>query len=355
MNKSMKKASFAAVLLAMGISSATTSLAQPAAPNLDSASSWARVEIVNAYENGLLTDKLQADYITNITREEFCELAVKLYGELTGRADPGKTENPFWDTDNSDVITAYHLGIVNGIGEGQFSPYSTATREEVSVMLYRTLQAAGLDLAATKKNQTAFSDWQFISDWAREAVIALRAANIIDGVGDNEFDPKGTTTREQAITLVKRIFKNFSDDYLEASYVDPDVNISRGDSRNPQIAQLMALIPQEMGKPYQWGGTGPDSYDCSGLVYTLYGKLGISLPRVSVDQATAGTHVAREDLRYGDLVFFARDGRNINHVGIYVGNGEFVHAPQTGDVVKKTTLVTGYYNNCYYTARRVIQ
>jgi len=74
-----------------------------------------------------------------------------------------------------------------------------------------------------------------------------------------------------------------------------------------------------------------------------------------VEQATAGTYVSREDLRYGDLVFFARDGKNINHVGIYVGNGEFVHAPQTGDVVKKSTLLSGYYNRCYYTARRVIQ
>jgi cell wall-associated NlpC family hydrolase len=74
-----------------------------------------------------------------------------------------------------------------------------------------------------------------------------------------------------------------------------------------------------------------------------------------VDQVTAGTYVTRENLQYGDLVFFARDGQNINHVGIYVGNGEFVHAPQTGDVVKKTTLETGYYDSCYFTARRVIQ
>lgn len=354
MNKSIKKASFAAALLAMGIASASTSLAQPAAPNLDSASSWARVEIVNAHENGLLTDKLQLDYQKSITREEFCELAVKLYGEITGNSSPVKSENPFSDTENPSIISAYQLGIVNGTGEGLFSPYTTATREEVSVMLYRTLQAAGLDLSITKKNQTAFSDRQYISDWAKEAVIALRAANIIDGVGDNLFEPKATTSREQAITLVKRIYENFSDDYVEIEYVDSNVNISRGDSRNPQIAQLMALIPPEMGKPYQWGGTGPNSYDCSGLVYTLYGKIGISLPRVSVDQATAGTYVARDNLRYGDLVFFARDGKNINHVGIYVGNGEFVHAPQTGDVVKKTTLLTGYYNNCYYTARRVI-
>jgi cell wall-associated NlpC family hydrolase len=355
MHKFFKRTSFAGIILAFGIASATAAFAKPATPNLDSASSWARAEIVSAHENGLLTEKLLMDYKKNITREEFCELAVKLYEELTGSAVSDFSENPFFDTENTYVITAYHLGIVNGTSVGQFSPFSTATREEVSVMLYRTLRATGLDLSATRKNQTAFSDWQLISGWAQEAVIALRAAGIIGGVGDNIFDPKGTTTREQAIALVKRIYQKYSDDYIETSYHDPEASISRGDARNTQITQLMALISQEMGKPYQWGAAGPNSYDCSGLVYALYGKIGISLPRVSVEQATAGTYVAREDLRYGDLVFFARDGRNINHVGIYVGNGEFVHAPQTGDVVKKSTLLSGYYNRCYYTARRVIQ
>ena len=119
-------------------------------------------------------------------------------------------------------------------------------------------------------------------------------------------------------------------------------------------SKLEKLIPEEMGKPYQWGGTGPDSYDCSGLVYSLYGKIGISLPRVASAQAKVGIYVSKEDLTYGDLVFFARDGANVSHVGIYVGNGEFVHAPQTGDVVKKTTIMSGYYERTYYTSRRVI-
>ncbi len=90
-------------------------------------------------------------------------------------------------------------------------------------------------------------------------------------------------------------------------------------------------------------------------MYSLYGKLGISLPRVARSQAEVGTYVTKEELVYGDLIFFARDGKNVNHVGIYVGNDEFVHAPQTGDVVKKTTLMSGYYERVYYTAKRVIK
>ena len=87
---------------------------------------------------------------------------------------------------------------------------------------------------------------------------------------------------------------------------------------------------------------------------SLFAKLGIELPRTSRSQASAGAYVSKQDLQYGDIVFFARNGKTINHVGIYVGNGEFVHAPQSGDVVKITTLMSGYYANSYYTARRVL-
>ena len=78
--------------------------------------------------------------------------------------------------------------------------------------------------------------------------------------------------QENGYHSVKRMFKGFSDDYVKR--IDPGVLVSRGDERNNQIEQLKKLIPLEMGKPYQWGGIGPNSYDCSGLVYTLYGKLG---------------------------------------------------------------------------------
>ncbi|WP_308426273.1 C40 family peptidase [Streptosporangium pseudovulgare] len=84
-------------------------------------------------------------------------------------------------------------------------------------------------------------------------------------------------------------------------------------------------------KPYVWGAEGPNSFDCSGLVMWAYQKVGISLPHYTGDQWTAGTHVSRDDLRPGDLVFFYSD---LHHVGIYVGAGLMIHAPQTGDVVR---------------------
>jgi cell wall-associated NlpC family hydrolase len=109
----------------------------------------------------------------------------------------------------------------------------------------------------------------------------------------------------------------------------------------------------QLGDPYQWGATGPDTFDCSGLTSSAYRAAGVSIPRVSRAQWGAGPHVQLDRLLPGDLVFFADnplDPATIHHVGMYIGNGLMVHAPHTGDVVR----VASVWREGYAGATRIV-
>ncbi|MFI0411864.1 NlpC/P60 family protein [Actinomadura sp. 3N508] len=100
-------------------------------------------------------------------------------------------------------------------------------------------------------------------------------------------------------------------------------------------AQALRYAMSKIGVPYVWGAAGPNSFDCSGLTMWAYKQVGINLPHYTGAQWNAGTHVSRSELQPGDLVFFYSD---LHHMGIYVGGGKMLHAPQTGDVVKIASM-----------------
>lgn len=122
-----------------------------------------------------------------------------------------------------------------------------------------------------------------------------------------------------------------------------------GDARGDKVA---ALAKQQLGAPYLFGGHSPAGFDCSGLAYYVYGELGVGLPRTAEAQFSRLPQVALDSLQPGDLVFFNGDPSGYMHVGIYIGDGWFVHAPGTGRTVTGARLDNVYWKAHYLGAAR---
>jgi cell wall-associated NlpC family hydrolase len=113
--------------------------------------------------------------------------------------------------------------------------------------------------------------------------------------------------------------------------------------------RAVAVAERHLGAPYCFGGCDPEGFDCSGLVVHVYAELGVRLPHFAAAQFHEGRRVGIDDLHRGDLVFF--DG--LDHVGIYAGGGRFIHAPQTGDHVRISSLTSGWYTDHFDGAVRI--
>ena len=112
---------------------------------------------------------------------------------------------------------------------------------------------------------------------------------------------------------------------------------------------VVGIAMQFLGVPYRWGGADPSGFDCSGLVMYVYGKLGVSLPHNAAMQYGLGSPVSKDQLQPGDLVFF----NGLSHNGIFIGGGQFIHAPHSGDVVKISSLSDSWYAQTWVGARRL--
>ena len=132
-------------------------------------------------------------------------------------------------------------------------------------------------------------------------------------------------------------------------------NSSAAAPLNVTGAQILAEAQKYLGTPYVSGGASPSGFDCSGFVYYVLKQLGYSPYRTPASQFNQGTSVSKENLQVGDIVFFANTYiSGISHVGIYAGNGQFIHSPNSRSTVSYSDLTTGYWVNHYYGARRMV-
>ncbi len=184
-----------------------------ATPSLN-ASQWALEEVKDALFYGFIPDELSNVTLQDsITREEFASLVVSVWEKETNIIVKLKGDNPFLDTKNANILKAFQLGVVNGMGNGKYEPKSTLTREAAATMLTR-LYLKLTDKELVNSNSLAFKDDHKIHDWAKKSVYYMSEKELLKGVGANEFHPQGLISREQALAIAVRMAKEIFSERL---------------------------------------------------------------------------------------------------------------------------------------------
>lgn len=328
-------------------------------------STWAldTVNVTEAY--GFIPERLRnADFTRDITREELCEVAVKVYIYQTG--DTSYTGNNYFsDTTNVNINIAYEKGLVSGTGGGKFNPTRSITRQELFRIVYNLLTANSWErLDNTHELFAQFSDSGSVAAWAKPSAKIMLQLDLVKG-SDGKLLPLGTTTRQEAAILFYRAYRYISIWYADHP-LDPDYYPGHVQTATTVAQQAVALAQSKLGCRYVYGDEGPDTFDCSGLVYWVYHtQLGFSMGRTATAQWKNGVQVAVDksgfangnwgNLLPGDLVYFASSpgSSSIGHIGIYEGNGYFIHASTPTKGVIRSRLSENYYVARFYGARRI--
>jgi cell wall-associated NlpC family hydrolase len=215
-------------------------------------------------------------------------------------------------------------GVTEGYGDGTFLPNEYISRGQLASLLARALELPSAP-SGTFFNDTA---------GAHEANIATLAHHgIAAGCDLVSFCPAQRLSRAQGATFVARAL-DLVDRVSLAPYSERQAESQAVSAASAPGARAVEVALAQVGKPYQWGGNGPASFDCSGLTRFAWNQAGVNLPRVSRDQYSATRRVSRGDLQPGDLVFYHSP---ISHVAMYIGGGRVVEAPYSGNTVRVST------------------
>jgi len=173
------------------------------------ASNWAVAELDKAAQYGLITDRIKNNMRGPITREEFAELATRLYEVYTGNKAEAAPASTFTDTDNIEILKAYKLGIVAGVGNNKFEPKSLTNREQIAAMLNRAVKVIAPDTDFSIAGAPTFVDEKDIAPYFVENVKFMAKNGFISGVGGSRFAPKDQCTREQAVLIAVRVYEAY--------------------------------------------------------------------------------------------------------------------------------------------------
>lgn len=167
---------------------------------------WAKDQVNEAIASGLVAGGLGEDYRVNITRAQFAATTVKLYEAMSGEKAAPAAENPFTDTSDPVILQAAELGFVYGITDDTFAPGSLVTREQAAAMLSRVYTKLGGEIPQV--TATSFTDDGGISSYAKSSVAFMAEKGIVSGKGENRFDPGGSASVQEALSIALRMFKN---------------------------------------------------------------------------------------------------------------------------------------------------
>ena len=198
----------------------------------------------------------------------------------------------------------------------------------------------------------------------------FRKENRVYAVRFGDYPSRAAAQKQAQKLVAEKMIGSYFIASPEALYApkhrEPELNVAKPpEVHRPQEAVARPKAAGDMGAiaartaerfvgiPYRWGGdTVVDGMDCSGFVRAVYNLCGVNIPRTSAEQFKVGESVGRDELKDGDLLFFGAAADRINHVGIYVGGGRFVHAPRRGDDIKVSTIDEKYFVERFVGAKR---
>lgn len=364
------------------------------------------VAVVQAYNYGIVNGTSDGNFTPNrlVTREEMAKMLVSTLtaSEVTlNIADGADSEYVDYFTDGdevsawamSSVNTALSYGLMTGVTEETLEPLAATSREQAIVSVNRSYSKFGdivysnveLPIISVPEEGSTITDSYFDIKWSEPAgtsayhVIIKDASSravVLKDIETNHIGiassmlPNGSYSIIVGAVLgdgseVYSMPVDFTYAYAKntttTSVLDPALGLDESGSgsaytsTNPVIQSILSTADKYKGTPYVWGGTTPAGFDCSGFVQYVYAQNGISITRTTYTQwDNDGIYVSRANLQPGDLVYFG-SGSSPSHVGLYVGNGMMIHSPRTGDVIKYSTIDSGYYSTRFMGGKRIVR